>query len=56
MPAQPSGASLVADFMGAWFGSQQGWNACYQAEINRDTCRTLDGSEHAPKSIGGSRQ
>jgi len=52
MPAQPSGASLVADFMGAWFGSQQGWNACYQAEINRDTCRTLDGSEREPKPIG----
>jgi len=38
--------------MGAWFGSQQGWNACYQAEINRDTCRTLDGSEREPKPIG----
>ena len=52
MPAQPSGANLVADFMGLWFNSQEGWNACYQAEINRDTCRTLDGSERPPKPIG----
>jgi hypothetical protein len=51
MPAQPTGANLVADFMGMWFGSQEGWNACYQAEINRDTCRTLDGSERAPRAI-----
>lgn len=55
MPAQPGGASLVADFMGMWFGSQAGWNACYQAEINRDTCRTLDGSERAPAPIRGGR-
>lgn len=51
MPAQPTGANLVADFMGMWFNSQDGWNACYQAEINRDTCRTLDGSEREPKAI-----
>jgi hypothetical protein len=55
LSAQPSGASLVADFMGLWFNGQDGWNAAYQAEINRDTCRTLDGSEHAPKPIGGGR-
>jgi hypothetical protein len=55
MPAQPSGANLIADFMGSWFNSQDGWNACYQAEINRDTCRTLDGSERAPKPIAGIR-
>jgi hypothetical protein len=55
MPAQPAGANLITDFMGMWFNSQDGWNACYQAEINRDTCRTLDGSELAPKAIGGSQ-
>ena len=55
MPAQPGGASLIADFMGMWFSSQAGWNACYQAEINRETCRTLDGSENAPTPIRGGR-
>jgi hypothetical protein len=55
MPAQPTGTSLVADFMGAWFNGQNGWNVCYQAEINRETCRTLDESERAPRPIGGGR-
>jgi choline dehydrogenase-like flavoprotein len=52
MPAQPSGASLVADFMGAWFGSQQGWNACYRAEINRDYVPDARRIEREPKPIG----
>ena len=53
LPAQPTGASLVADFMGSYFNSQAGWNHCYRAEINRDTCRTLDGSEKPPAVIRG---
>jgi hypothetical protein len=48
MPAQPTGANLVADFMGAYFNSQDGWNLCYRAEINRDACRRLEGSEKPP--------
>ena len=51
LPAQPTGANLVADFMGWYFNSQDGWNLCYRAEINRDTCRTLDSSEKAPPVI-----
>jgi hypothetical protein len=53
LSAQPSGANLVADFMGVYFNSQNGWNLCYRAEINRDTCRTLDNSEQAPKAMRG---
>jgi hypothetical protein len=48
LPAQPTGANLVADFMGSYFHSQDGWNLCYRAEIDRDTCRTLVGSEKPP--------
>ena len=48
LPAQPTGANLVADFMGSYFNSQDGWNRCYRAEINRDACRTLDDSEKPP--------
>lgn len=51
LPAQPTGANLVADFMGLYFNSQDGWNLCYRAEINRDTCRTLDGSEKPPVAM-----
>jgi hypothetical protein len=53
LPAQPTGANLVADFMGLYFNSQDGWNLCYRAEINRDACRTLDNSEKAPAPIKG---
>lgn len=53
LPAQPTGANLVADFMGSYFNSQDGWNLCYRAEINRDACRTLDNSEKAPAPIKG---
>jgi hypothetical protein len=53
MPAQPTGANLVADFMGAYFNSQDAWNLCYRAEINRDACRTLDNSEKPPAAIRG---
>ena len=51
LPAQPTGANLVADFMGSYFNSQDGWNLCYQAEINRDACRRLDGSEKPPAPL-----
>ena len=53
LPAQPTGANLVADVMGSYFNSQAGWNLCYRAEINRDSCRTLDGSEKPPTAIRG---
>lgn len=53
LPAQPTGANLVADLMGSYFNSQDGWNLCYRAEINRDACRTLDNSEKAPAAIRG---
>jgi hypothetical protein len=53
LPAQPTGANLVADFMGLYFNSQDGWNLCYRAEINRDSCRTLDNSDKAPAPIRG---
>lgn len=53
LPGQPTGANLVADFMGSWFNSQDGWNLCYQAEINRDSCRTIDDSLQPPRAIRG---
>ena len=53
LPAQPTGANLIADFMGSYFSSQDAWNLCYQAEIRRDSCRTLDDSEKPPTPIGG---
>lgn len=51
LPTQPSGANLIADFMGSYFTSADAWDLCYRAEIQRDNCRTLDNSERAPRPI-----
>jgi hypothetical protein len=48
LPAHPAGVHVVADFMGLFFHSQEGYNLAYRAAINRDECRGLEGSEKAP--------
>jgi hypothetical protein len=51
LPSQPTGQSLVADFMGFYFTSSDAWDLAYQAQIGRDRCRTLDGSDKAPEPL-----
>ena len=51
LPAHPSGAHVVADFMGLFFHGQHGYNLAYRAAINRDECRGLAGSEKAPGGL-----
>ena len=51
MPVQPTGGSLVADFMGRYFNGADAWNLAYEAEINRDSCRTLDDSSSRPRPL-----
>ena len=51
LPNRPTGTNLVADFMGFYFTSPDAWDVAYRAEIGRDTCRTLDGSDRAPTPI-----
>jgi hypothetical protein len=53
LPAQPTGASLIADLMGSYFTSSNALDRCYGAQILRDYCRTLDNSEQAPRAIRG---
>jgi len=55
LPARPTGANLIADVMGFYFTGADGYNLAYNAEINRDSCRTLDGSDRAPAPLGGGR-
>jgi hypothetical protein len=55
LPARPTGANLVADLMGHYFNSGAAWDVCYRADIGRDRCRSLDGSDQPPAPIGGSR-
>ena len=51
MPGQPTGSSLIADFMGRYFNGPDAWNLAYEAEINRETCRTLDDSASRPRPL-----
>jgi hypothetical protein len=55
LPAQPTGASLIADLMGSYFTSSDAWDRCYRAQILRDYCRTLDNSAEQPRAINGGR-
>jgi hypothetical protein len=48
LPARPTGANLVADFMGFYFNSPDAYDHCYQRDIGKDACRSLAGSENPP--------
>ena len=48
LPVQPNGQSLIADFMCFYFTNADAWDLAYQAQIGRDRCRTLDGSDNPP--------
>jgi hypothetical protein len=48
LPDRPNGTHVVADFMGMFFNSSEGYNLAYRAAIDREDCRGLDGSESAP--------
>lgn len=51
LPARPTGANLVADFTGFYFSSDDAWDLAYAADIGRDRCRSLDGSDRAPAPL-----
>jgi hypothetical protein len=51
LPGRPNGANLVADFMGYYFTSGDGYDLAYDAAIGRDTCRGLEGSDRAPAPL-----
>jgi hypothetical protein len=53
LPARPTGANLVADFMGFYFTSGDAWDLAYRASIGRDRCRSLDGSDRPPSPLRG---
>jgi len=51
LPARPSGANLVADFVGMYFNSAGAFDLAYQAAIGRDDCRGLENSDQAPAPL-----
>jgi hypothetical protein len=55
LPSRPSGAHVVADFMGLFFHGPHGYNLAYDAAIDREDCRGLDGSDRPPASLSRER-
>ena len=51
LPARPSGANLVADFLGYYVNSAAAFDLAYDAAIGRDACRSLDGSDQPPRPL-----
>lgn len=51
LPARPTGANLVADFMGLYFNSAEAFDHAYRAQIGREVCRGLQGSDQAPLKL-----
>jgi hypothetical protein len=55
LSARPTGANLVADFIGMYFTSAGAFDLAYQAAIGRDDCRGLENSDQPPSPLGGPR-
>lgn len=50
LPRTPDGRHVIADLMTFYFRSSDANDLCYRAEIGRDRCRGLAGSEQPPKA------
>jgi len=48
---RPSGRHVAADLMSHYFGSIEASDLCYEAEIGRDSCRSLAGSGERPEPL-----
>ncbi len=55
MPRLPDGRSVIADLMSFYFRSAEANDLCYQAAIERDTCRGLAGSNQEPAPLSGKK-
>jgi len=51
LPRLPDGKSVIADLMSFYFRSAEANDLCYQAAIQRETCRGLAGSSKEPKPL-----
>ncbi len=48
---RPSGRHVATDLMSHYFGSIEANDLCYEAEIGRDSCRSLAGSGDRPEPL-----
>jgi len=51
LPQSPNGAHIITDLMSFYFHSSEANDLCYQAQIQRDTCRGLVGSGEPPAPL-----
>ena len=53
LPRSPGGSHVAADLMAFYFRSSDANDLCYRAQIGRDHCRGLAGSDPAPAPLKG---
>ena len=51
LPNRPNGGHIATDLMAFYFNSAAASDLCYRANIGRDECRGLPGSENPPPPI-----
>ena len=51
LPARPDGGHVATDLMAFFFHSNEANDLCYRAQIGRDACRSLSGSENRPAAL-----
>jgi hypothetical protein len=54
-PSRPTGANLIADFMGFYYTSAAAHDLAYKAAIGREDCRSLVDSDQPPAPLQGVR-
>jgi len=50
LPPRPDGRHVAVDLMAYFFWSSRANDLCYRADIGRDDCRGLPGSDQAPRA------
>jgi hypothetical protein len=53
LPRTPGGSHVAADLMAFYFRSSDANDLCYRAQIGRDQCRGLIGSDRPPAPLKG---
>jgi hypothetical protein len=53
---RPAGRHVATDLMSHYFGSVEANDLCYEAEIGRDSCRSLEGSGERPEPMAKARK
>jgi len=51
LAGRPDGGHIASDLMAFYFNSIEANDVCYRAQIGRDTCRGLNGSENRPAPL-----